>query len=269
MPRTNLGRNLAGMALAGVLAFLAGCVPPPAPSPVSRTNLHNTQDGNQIPVTASVTETRYPANDPGGQAYYPPPGGPLPPNYPSGLPQTYGNMPPQGNSYPPPAPYGAPAAVTTRYFDSNVVPVGATGVAPAGPATAWPNDAGNAPGGPPPGYAGPGPMPPITIGPVAASPKKSDEDDEWDISHLAPDYTWKKFKEAVGWGPDQRLATAAYDKGRALFNAKNYDEAAKEFYTASWRWPDSTMEEDAMFLMGESYFFSDHYGSAKTRTSTC
>ncbi len=68
MPRTNLGRNLAGMALAGLLAFLAGCVPPPAPSPVSRTNLHNTQDGNQIPVTASVTETRYPANDPGGQA---------------------------------------------------------------------------------------------------------------------------------------------------------------------------------------------------------
>ena len=92
---------------------------------------------------------------------------------------------------------------------------------------------------------------------------RTDDDDEWSLSHLAPDYTWKKFKEAIGWGPDQQLAREAYDKGQALFNAKNYDEAAKEFYTASWRWPDSTMEEDAMFLEGESYFFSDHYGDAQ------
>ena len=80
---------------------------------------------------------------------------------------------------------------------------------------------------------------------------------------LAPDYTWKEFKKAMGWGPDQKLAREAYDRGQALYNAKNYDEAAKEFYTASWCWPDSTMEEDAMFLEGESYFFSDHYGSAQ------
>ena len=90
----------------------------------------------------------------------------------------------------------------------------------------------------------------MTFGPVSASTKKSDDDDEWDISHLAPDYTWKKFKEAVGWGPDQKLAREAYDKGQALFNAQELREAAKEFYTASWRWPDSTMEEDAMFLDG-------------------
>ena len=119
----------------------------------------------------------------------------------------------------------------------------------------------NAPAGPPPGYAGPAPSAPMTVGPVSASPKKSDDDDdEWSLEHLAPDYTWKEFKKAVGWGPDQQLAREAYDRGQALFNAKNYDEAAKEFYTASWRWPDSTMEEDAMFLEGESYFFSDHYG---------
>ena len=153
--------------------------------------------------------------------------------------------------------------MTTRYADPNVVPVGATGVAPAGPATASPYDVSNSPPGPPPGYAGPAPSAPMTIAPVSASPKKDDDDNEWDLSHLAPDYTWKKFKEAVGWGPDQRLAREAYDKGQALFNAKNYEEAAKEFYTASWRWPDSTMEEDAMFLMGESYFFPDHYGSAQ------
>ena len=35
-------------------------------------------------------------------------------------------------------PYGTLTPMTTRYFDPNVVPVGATGVAPAGPAAASP-----------------------------------------------------------------------------------------------------------------------------------
>jgi len=233
MPRTNLGKTFSGMALAGLLAFLAGCVPPPPPPAAARANLHNSKDGedendnwlwkratgqtkksdDQIQSSAAVAPAGYPQNNATG-----------------------------------PSPYGESATMTTRYSDPNIVPAGATSIAPAGP---------------PPGYAGPGPAVPMTISPVSASPKKSDEDNEWDISQLAPDVTWKKFKEAIGWGADQRLAREAYDKGLALFNAKNYDEAAKEFYTATWRWPDSTMEEDAMFLMGESYFFADHYGQSQ------
>jgi outer membrane protein assembly factor BamD (BamD/ComL family) len=262
MPRTNLGRNLSGMALAGWLVVLAGCVATPTRT-AYQGNVHNAHDVGQIPVTASVTETGYPPNNAVGPGYYSPSGGPAPSTYQGGDQRTYGNLPPQGNSYAAPAPYAASATATTRYFDPNVMPVGATDVAPAGPAVASPYNGTNALPGPPPGYAGSGPSAPMMIGPASASPKKSDEDDEWDFSHLAPDYTWKKFKEAIGWGADQRLAREAYDKGQALFNAKNYDDAAKEFYTASWRWPDSTMEEDAMFLMGESYFFSDHYGSAQ------
>jgi TolA-binding protein len=147
--------------------------------------------------------------------------------------------------------------VTTRYFDPNVMPAGATDVAPAG---TYPP--GGMPAGPPPGYSNASPSAPTTFSPVSSS-RKSDDDDEWDWSHLAPDYTWKEFKQAVGWGPDHKLAKEAYDRGQALFKEKKYDDAAKEFYTATWRWPDSTMEEDAMFLMGESYFFADHYGSAE------
>ena len=136
-----------------------------------------------------------------------------------------------------------------------------------------PYDMPGGPNGPPPGYTRPAPSAPTVVAPEAD--KKADDDDkEWDISHLAPDYTWKKFKEAIGWGADERLAKIAYDNGQALFNAarqakapeeqqKNFEAAAKEFYTATWRWPDSTMEEDAMFLMAESYFFSDHYGKAQ------
>jgi outer membrane protein assembly factor BamD (BamD/ComL family) len=144
----------------------------------------------------------------------------------------------------PQAGYQGGRAMTTHYFDPNVMPVGATDVNPTSP----------------PGYDSQ-PAQPMTFSP--AGTKKSDDDDEWDWSHLAPDYTWKEFKQAVGWGPDHKLAKEAYDRGQVFFKDKNYDEAAKEFYTASWRWPDSSMEEDAMFLMAESYFFADHYGTAQ------
>ncbi|MGA2255255.1 MAG: hypothetical protein ABSG53_11380, partial [Thermoguttaceae bacterium] len=279
MPRTNLGKTFSGLVLAGLLALLAGCVPPSPPAPAARANLHNAQDNASLPPQSnaypaagnygpSAPQNYTAAPAPGTPTSYPPtnspPGNYPPQNYPqpngySQQPSTYApttsgtaTAAPLSNGWTAtsPAAYGTPATTTvTRYADPNVVPVGATGVAPAGPAPASPYDGVNAPSGPPPGYAGPSPSAPMTIGPVSASPKKSDEDDEWDISHLAPDYTWKKFKEAIGWGPDQRLAREAYDKGQALFNealvnaknhdeaakVKNYEEAAKEFYTATWR----------------------------------
>jgi len=291
MPRTNLGSNFPGMALAGLLALLAGCVSP-SPSPrlaAAPANPRNAADEQGQVATAASAASRQ--TSAAGSSYYPPPSGTPtndPPsnsgqgNYPpqsylqpsSGYPQqsptyapaTPGLSPPVNNGWTAvaPVPYGTSAVMTTRYADPNVVPVGATEVGPAGPATALPNDVSNAPPGPPPGYAGPSPSAPMMVSPVSASPKKSDDDDgEWDISHLAPDYTWKKFKEAIGWGPDQRLAQQAYDNGQALFRDKKYDEAAEQFYIASWRWPDSAMEEDSMFLMGESYFFQDQYGKAQ------
>jgi outer membrane protein assembly factor BamD (BamD/ComL family) len=233
--------NIQGGTTAGffVLALFAGCVP----SPVSRSTDPQT--------------TFAPASGYGSQA----------------------NSAPAGYQA---APNGPATTVTTRYYDPNFTPAGGTGDMPpgagpwpaSGPATGpmpgpgpvpGPNvgayDTPGGPNGPSPGYTRPAPSQPTVVAP--ATDKKSDDDSEWDISHLAPDYTWKKFKEAVGWGPDERLAKTAYDNGQALFRDKKYEEAAKEFYTATWRWPDSTMEEDAMFLMAESYFFSDHYGTAQ------
>jgi outer membrane protein assembly factor BamD (BamD/ComL family) len=263
------------IALAGLVALLAGCASSSDPLG-GRVTRQSDQNLGQVPVTASVTESGY------AQNYQP---GPQP---------TYASAPPQngysqqpysqaGNGYPQPSPYaqngypapsngwtpapgvyGPPTSVTTRYVDPNVMPVGATGVAPMGPQAGPPMSAFNSPPGPPagsPGNVEAGPSTSMTIGPV--STKKSDDDDEWDWSHLAPEYTWKEFKQAVGFGPDHKLAKEAYDRGLALYKDKNYEDAAKEFYTASWRWPDSSMEEDAMFLEGESYYFSDHYGSAQ------
>ncbi len=71
----------------------------------------------------------------------------------------------------------------------------------------------------------------------------------------------KSMKQAVGLGPDKKIAEAAFADGEKLFEAKDYDKAAKKFGTAVSRWPDSALEEDAMFLQAESYFFANRYSA--------
>ena len=51
-------------------------------------------------------------------------------------------------------------------------------------------------------------------------------------------------------------------EGQALFRDKKYKEAGAKFAAAADRWPDTPLEEDALFLEGESEFFSDQYPKA-------
>ncbi|HTQ38323.1 MAG TPA: outer membrane protein assembly factor BamD [Pirellulales bacterium] len=94
---------------------------------------------------------------------------------------------------------------------------------------------------------------------------KSDYDQQeptgW--ARLAPENVGKEMKKAVGLGPNQTIAQGFFDEGEKLFVAKEYDKAAKKFASAADRWPNSTMEEDAMFLEAESYFFADRYSYAE------
>jgi outer membrane protein assembly factor BamD (BamD/ComL family) len=152
---------------------------------------------------------------------------------------------------------GYPGAPTTQGVvpgppttGSGVVPVGATVAAPVG-----------AEGAPVPTAAGNGPQP-IVAAPLRADGAKSDDDGGWDWSKLAPDHVWKEMMAAAGYGPDEKIARQAFQEGLALLREKKFDEAAAKFYTASWRWPDSTLEEDSLFLVGECYFFADRYGKA-------
>ena len=195
MPRSIYGRTSACGGLAAALIFLAGCVPAGRLAAVSAKHI---RPAGQLRAGRWL----WPANS--GHA---------------------------ANN---------PAAVTTHYFDPNVMPAGAVGNVPPGagqmpvpsnaPYEGPASPAGpppSAPAGPPPGYAGPAASSPTVVAPVSDGPKKSDDDDEWDISHLAPDYTWKKFKKAIGWGPDEKLAKAAYDKGQALFREKKYEDGGQ------------------------------------------
>jgi outer membrane protein assembly factor BamD (BamD/ComL family) len=68
--------------------------------------------------------------------------------------------------------------------------------------------------------------------------------------------TWMKITFR---GPNEALAKTSYEEGNQLFLAKRYAEAAKKYKVAYVRWPDSSLEEDAMFMTGEAQFFADKY----------
>jgi outer membrane protein assembly factor BamD (BamD/ComL family) len=82
------------------------------------------------------------------------------------------------------------------------------------------------------------------------------------LERYSPENLGKTMKKAVGLGPNQKISQGYFDEGEKLFGNKQYDKAAKQFAAAGDRWPDSTMEEDCMFLRAESYFFEDKYSSA-------
>jgi len=84
----------------------------------------------------------------------------------------------------------------------------------------------------------------------------------FDQDDISPEGVYRNLKTAVGLGPNKRVAEAALGEGERLFRAKKYDEAIDPLQTAADRWPDSVIQEDALFLLAESHFFSDRYPAA-------
>jgi outer membrane protein assembly factor BamD (BamD/ComL family) len=130
-----------------------------------------------------------------------------------------------------------------------------------GPLVAGPSSA----AGPPPAIPAELPPPPagaISISAVKLKEKEDEKNKGFDLSDLAPENVYKNIKNAAGYGPDEKIAKTTMDEGKALFRAKKYKEAAAKFATAADRWPDSPLEEDALFLQSESEFFADQYPKA-------
>lgn len=86
------------------------------------------------------------------------------------------------------------------------------------------------------------------------------------------------FKSSVGMAPKPKnveKAKTLYQEAEALFEeAKQlegkarqnaFDKAAKKFDEAAKEWPSSYLEQDALMMAGESYFFSEHYPKAGER----
>lgn len=88
-------------------------------------------------------------------------------------------------------------------------------------------------------------------------------DEEGILDRLAPKKSYAKFKNAIGQGPNEQEARAAMDEAESLFRKKEYAEAAKAYRKAYKSWPDSPLEEEALFKTGEAEFFADHYSKAE------
>jgi len=136
---------------------------------------------------------------------------------------------------------------------------------------------------------------------IGESIDDGEEDSGFDLSDLDPANIFKNIQAATGFGPDEALARQHLKDGEKLFKeatalhgraekilerergaklllpaeekkaaldmkaqaVEKFKEAEKSLKAAAGRWPDSLLEEDAMFLRAECLFFSDQYGSAQ------
>jgi outer membrane protein assembly factor BamD (BamD/ComL family) len=110
--------------------------------------------------------------------------------------------------------------------------------------------------------------PPLLDG---ASTAVRGQDESWS-ERINPQQWLDAVKEAAGFGPDRAIAEKAFEQAEARFveaarlegSARRapFKEAAALYKTATKRWPDSALEEDALFMLSESYFFADDYPEA-------
>lgn len=91
----------------------------------------------------------------------------------------------------------------------------------------------------------------------------AEEDKRGLIARLAPKAVVASAKKAVGQGPNEGVAKDALAKGDSLFRQKEYEQAFKAYRQAYKRWPDSPLEEEAIFKAAESAFFADDYVDAE------
>lgn len=89
------------------------------------------------------------------------------------------------------------------------------------------------------------------------------KEDEGLFPGLDPSRHVANVKQAVGLGPSQQKAQVALEEGERLYANKQYKAAAKQFKEAAARWPDSVIEQRALYMEANSYFFDDRYSDAR------
>jgi outer membrane protein assembly factor BamD (BamD/ComL family) len=73
----------------------------------------------------------------------------------------------------------------------------------------------------------------------------------------------RRWKKMVGRGPNEPVARQALAEADTLFREGKYREAIPKYKRSIDRWPDSTIEEDAMWQLAECWFFTDQYPKAE------
>jgi tetratricopeptide (TPR) repeat protein len=67
----------------------------------------------------------------------------------------------------------------------------------------------------------------------------------------------------VGRGPNEPVARRALAEADGLYNQRKFKEAISKYKVAIDRWPDSAIEEEAMWQLAECWFFTDQYPKAE------
>jgi outer membrane protein assembly factor BamD (BamD/ComL family) len=111
-----------------------------------------------------------------------------------------------------------------------------------------------------------------------ASHEQSNEDkklEEIQWSDFQPQNIKTLAKKATGNGPNRQVAKELYLEAETLYKeaaqlpenerAERFVAAAEKYVEAAERWPGSALEQDALFMAGESYFFADRYPAANTQ----
>ncbi len=104
-----------------------------------------------------------------------------------------------------------------------------------------------------PGYGGPN-LPPSPTKP----PDVTGEDifSEWGAKLKR---SWQRL---TGKGPSEEVARQMFAEADELFRQGNYKKALSLYRKAASQWPDSPIEEDALLMQAECYFFLDQYPKA-------
>jgi outer membrane protein assembly factor BamD (BamD/ComL family) len=89
---------------------------------------------------------------------------------------------------------------------------------------------------------------------IAPAPRHFKEDDQKTL--------YERVTSIFRPRPDERQARLAAEEAEALFRKKEYAAAATRFKRAAALWPDSPLEEEALFQYAESKFFADDYPDA-------
>ena len=88
-----------------------------------------------------------------------------------------------------------------------------------------------------------------------------EEEFGWD--YFKGDNIKKRWKKVLGRGPNEPTARKSLAGGDSLFRDGKYTEAVAKYKTAIDRWPDSVVEEDALWQLAECWFFTDRYPKAE------
>jgi outer membrane protein assembly factor BamD (BamD/ComL family) len=95
---------------------------------------------------------------------------------------------------------------------------------------------------------------------------------------FAPDRIGATVRKLSGNGPNPQEAKELYAQAQQAYAAatqsklqdpnadsrSQFAAAAEIFESAAKKWPESELEQDALHMAGESYFFADHYWDAET-----